>query len=124
MIDNHVTLIGRLTYDARLFSTKSGKSCAFFTLACGNKDNTEFINITAWGKAAENIAAYTKKGSQLAVEAYLHQKEKEVNGKTEYSLEVVAESYKFLDSKPKEKEELKEEALATVDDYLSDQLPF
>ena len=122
MLGNDINLIGRLTYDPKLFSTKSGKSCAIIGLACGHKDYTEFINVKAWEKAAETIVAYTKKGSQLAVNGHLHTKEKEVNGKTEYELEIIVDSFRFLDSKPKE--ELKEEALATVDDYLADQLPF
>ena len=124
MVENHVTLIGRLVKDVYFLSTKNGKSLVYFTLACGYGDKVEYINCSAWGKTAENLAAYTKKGSQIAAEGYVHQNEYQSNGKTEYRLEITVETVKLLDSKPKDKEELKEEALATVDDYLADQLPF
>ncbi len=121
MLENDVRLIGRLARDAHLMSTQSGKSLAHFSIACGYGDNVEFINCTAWGKTAETLAAYTKKGSQIAAAGHLTQREINKDGKTDYQLEVVVDSIKLLDSKPKEQ---KQEVFATVDDILSDQLPF
>lgn len=122
MLENDVRLIGRLARDPHLMSTQSGKSLAHFSIAVGYGDNVEFINCTAWNKVAENISAYTKKGSQIAASGHLTQREIHKDGKTDYQLEVVVDSIKLLDSKPKEQ---KQEAFATVDDLLNaDQLPF
>ena len=58
---NRVILIGRLTKKAELKSTPNGKSVCNFTLAVQrDKDNTDFINCTSWGKTAEVLAQYTE----------------------------------------------------------------
>lgn len=120
MIDNHVTLIGRMARDIRIMSTQSGKTLGYFGIAVGYGDNVEFVNCTAWGKTAENLAAYTQKGSQIAVEGHLHQRESTVNGKVEHYLEVTVDNIKLLDKKREEK------PLEIPDDVvnLADDLPF
>lgn len=60
---NKVFLIGRMTKDSELRYTAQGKAVATFTLAVNrNKEQTDFIRITAFGKTAENTANYTQKG--------------------------------------------------------------
>ena len=65
---NKVLLIGRLTRDAELRYTPSGKAVASFTVAVQrNKEEADFINCVAWNKVAENLANYTSKGSLVGV---------------------------------------------------------
>lgn len=65
---NSVTLMGRLTSEPELKRTQSGKTMLSFTLAVSRqKDNTDFIRCTAWGKSAEFIQKYFTKGSMIAV---------------------------------------------------------
>lgn len=71
---NNCTFIGRLTRDVELKYTGSGMAVAEFNLAVnrrftnsnGERD-ADFIRVRAWRNAAEAIAKWTKKGSQLAV---------------------------------------------------------
>ena len=69
---NSISIHGRLTRDVELKSTQSGKSVATFSVAVdraykaadGSKQ-TDFFNCTAWGGAADVIAQYFSKGSEI-----------------------------------------------------------
>lgn len=66
--------IGRLTNDPEMKYTQAGMAYAKFTLAINRvpkKDETDFINCTAWGKTAEVVGEYVRKGHRLAVTGQL-----------------------------------------------------
>jgi single-strand DNA-binding protein len=100
---NKVLLIGRLTRDAELRYTPSGKAVASFTVAVQrNKEEADFINCVAWNKVAENLANYTSKGSLVGVEGSIQTRSYKNNeGKMVYVTEVWAQSVEFLSSKGK-----------------------
>jgi len=53
-----------------------------------------------WGKGAENLANYMKKGSQIGIDGRLQTRTYENNnGQTVFVTEVVADSVQFLESK-------------------------
>ncbi|WP_129596015.1 single-stranded DNA-binding protein [Anaerophilus nitritogenes] len=121
---NQVILIGRLTKDPELrFTAGSGKAVCTFNLAVNRlfaKDNeADFFRIVSWGKTGENAANYLYKGSQVAVQGRLQNNNYEKDGVKHYSIEVVAERVKFLDSKPKQ--ENPEDGFQEIDD---DDIPF
>ena len=64
--------VGRITKDAELRTTKSGNSLCSFTLACnsnyGEKKQTDFVKIALFGKRADGLHPYLKKGIALTVE--------------------------------------------------------
>ena len=80
---NSVVLIGRLTKDPELKYLPGNNNTAVtrFTLAVDrqlskdkkaemeskNQPTADFINITVWGKQAENVQHYTNKGRLVAV---------------------------------------------------------
>ena len=71
---NVVSLIGRLVKDLDLRYTQSGKAVATGTLAVNRRfknasgeNEADFINIQIWDKGAENLANFTRKGSQVGV---------------------------------------------------------
>lgn len=66
---NKVILCGRLTREAEIRYTQSdNKKVADITLAIRrDKENTDFINCTGFGKTAEIIEKYTSKGKELLV---------------------------------------------------------
>lgn len=77
---NQVMLIGRATKDPELKNTPQGQTVATFNLATSQtwkdqsgqkQEKTEFSNIVAWGKLAEIIGQYVKKGSKLYVQGRL-----------------------------------------------------
>lgn len=104
---NKVFLIGRLTADAELRTTTSGKSVTTFSLAVndgfGEKQKAYFFNVVVWGKGAEAVANYTHKGSKVAVTGKLTSRSyDDKNGNKRTAIEVVADmmgGVEFLDSK-------------------------
>ena len=88
MAFNKVILMGNLTADPEVRTTPSGQSVTSFSLAVnrtfrgsdGNRrEETSFINCTAWGNTGETIAKYVGKGRQLLVSGRLQQRSWEVN---------------------------------------------
>ncbi|MET3700151.1 single-strand DNA-binding protein [Bacillus oleivorans] len=101
---NRTILVGRLTSDITLRYTPSGKPVATGTVAVTrqfNREETDFINIVIWNKAAENTANFTKKGSLIGVDGRIQVRSYDTDNGKRYVTEVVAESVQFLDSKPK-----------------------
>lgn len=106
---NKVILIGRLTQDCgndeRSFQyVGNGIAKAVVSLAVNRSvkkngnwvEEVSFINVTIWGKTAENLKQYLKKGTQICVEGYLTQDRWEKDGKKESRLNVTAESVQLL----------------------------
>ena len=106
---NLVVLIGRLTQDCgndeRSFQyVGNGTAKAVISLAVNRSvkkngnwaDEVSFINVTIWGKTAENLKQYLKTGTQICVEGYLTEDRWEKDGKKDSSLNVTAESIQLL----------------------------
>jgi single-strand DNA-binding protein len=67
---NNITLVGRAGRDPEVRYFESGTMVANFTLAVNayKKDEApDWFNLTIWGKQAQVVADYVKKGSQIAV---------------------------------------------------------
>jgi single-strand DNA-binding protein len=70
---NKVILVGRLTKDAEIRTTQTGKKVASFSIAVDDgKDSsgqrlTSYFNCTAWDSLADLIEQFVKKGHRLAV---------------------------------------------------------
>lgn len=101
---NKVILIGNLTRDPELKALPSGVKVANFGVATnrsykdkdGNKkDEVEFHNVVSFGKQAEVIAQWCKKGSQLMVEGRLSTKTWESDGKKMYKTEIIVDNFQF-----------------------------
>jgi single-strand DNA-binding protein len=106
MIDlNKVFLAGNLTRDPEIRHTPSGSTVAELGLAVntgwGEKKETAFIDVTAWGKSAEFCGAYLKKGSAVLVEGRLRQEtwQDKQTGQKRSKIGVVAERIQFADSR-------------------------
>ena len=105
---NKVQLIGRLTKDPELRYTKSNIAVANYTIAVndgyGEKQQTQFINISTWGKSGEFVSKYFKKGQAIAIVGRLNNNNYEdKNGNKRYSIEVVTEDIEFIGNKKDEK---------------------
>ncbi|AKG03346.1 MULTISPECIES: single-stranded DNA-binding protein [Salimicrobium] len=104
---NRVVLVGRLTKDPDLRYTPNGVAVANFTIAVnrpfsnnqGNND-ADFINCVVWRRAAENLANFMSKGSQVGVDGRLQTRSFDnKEGRRVFVTEVVADSVQFLESK-------------------------
>lgn len=72
---NKATLNGRLTKDIELRYTQDQKAIGRFTLAVRRRkkdDGADFVSCTAFGKDAEILGKYTKKGDPLCISGRIH----------------------------------------------------
>ena len=100
---NQCQLMGRLTADPELKTTPKGTSVCAFTLAVDrrfDKGKTDFIRIVAWRSTAEFCSKYFRKGQKIAVVGSLQTRSwEDDDGKKHGTVEVIADSVYFADSK-------------------------
>lgn len=102
---NHCIFIGRLGQDPDPRYLPNGDAATSFSIACGwkskDKEGTEWIRISTFGKLAEICGQYLKKGSQVFVSGRLTtRKWKDKEGNERYSTEIVADKMQMLGPKP------------------------
>ena len=106
---NKVILAGNLTRDPELRYTPKGMAIAKVGLAINRKWKSEtgemkeeatFVDVDAFGKTAETIGQYLKKGRPILIEGRLRldQWEDKQSGQKKSKLGVVMETFQFLDS--------------------------
>lgn len=105
---NKVILIGRLARDPELRTTAGNISVATFTVAVsrpftpqnGGDSGADFISCVVWRRAAENLAKYCHKGSQIAVEGRIQTRNYTAqDGTKRYVTEVLVDNLTFLGSR-------------------------
>src|SRR3989338_2852467 len=105
---NKAFLYGNLTRDQELKALPSGGQVCSFGLATNRtykdkegakQEATEFHNIVAFGRSAELIAQYMKKGRPLYVEGRIQTRswDDKESGKKNYRTEIVVENFQFGD---------------------------
>jgi single-strand DNA-binding protein len=106
---NKVILAGNLTRDPELRYTPKGTAVARLGIACNRKWKSEtgemkeevtFVDVDAFGKTAETIGQYLKKGRPILIEGRLRYDtwEDKQSGQKKSKLGVVLENFQFLDS--------------------------
>ena len=103
---NKVILIGNLGQDPELRSTGSGSAVVNLRIATSERrkdrdgnwgDHTEWHSVVAFGRTAENVANFCRKGRQLYIEGRLQTRQwQDRDGNARYSTEVVADNVRFL----------------------------
>lgn len=99
---NIIILTGRLTRDPELKYGQSGKAYSRITLAIPrklNKEETDFINCVGFGKTAEVIGEYLRKGKKVGITGRLQMNQYEYNGEKRTSYDVMIENLEFLEGK-------------------------
>lgn len=96
---NNVSLVGRFTRDLSLSYSKEGKAMLKSSIAVNrSKDVTDFINIVAFGKTAELISEYHKKGDLIAVQGAIWTGSYDKEGQKIYTFEVCVNQITFVKS--------------------------
>jgi len=105
---NKVFVMGNLTRDPELRYTPNGQGVANFGVATNRRwttpegekrDEVEFHNIVVWGRQAEVINQYLKKGNPIFIEGRLKTQNWEgQDGVRRNRTEVVVESFQFIGS--------------------------
>ncbi len=103
---NKVILVGHLGRDAELRYTPSGTAVAKLRLATTEtwtdrdgqrQEHTEWYGVDVWGKQAESIHEYLRKGRQIYVEGSLRTREwDDRDGNKRYSIDVRADRVVLL----------------------------
>ena len=103
---NNIVLLGRLTKDADIRSTQSGKVVASFTLAVdrpytqNGKREVDFIACQIWGKSAEVLGKSVHRGQRILLEGRLQLRQyTDKNGNKRTAAEVVADRFEFIERK-------------------------
>lgn len=103
---NKVFLYGNLTRDPELKALPSGSQVASFGIATNRtykdkngqkQEATEFHNVVAFGRTAEVIAQYVKKGRPLFIEGRLQTRtwDDKETGKKNYRTEIIIDTFQF-----------------------------
>lgn len=102
---NKVVLMGNLTRDPELRTTPNGSNVASFSLAVNRtwknaqgeqQEAVDYVDCNIWGKPAEIITQYMKKGSGILVSGRLQQRSWEQEGQKRSKVEVVVEDFNFV----------------------------
>jgi len=106
---NRVILVGNLTRDPELRYTPKGTAVAKVGLAVNRvwttetgekKEEVTFVDVDVFGRTAENVGQYMRKGSPILIEGRLRldQWDDKQTGQKRSKLGVVAEIVQFLSS--------------------------
>jgi single-strand DNA-binding protein len=104
MYINKAILFGNLTRDPELRALPSGMNVCNFSIATNRtykdrdgkkQEQTDFHNIVVFGRQADTVSQYLKKGSSAYVEGRMQTRSWEQNGEKKYRTEVVADSVQF-----------------------------
>ena len=103
---NKAILIGNLTRDPELRSLPSGIKVTSFSLATNRvwkdkngarQESTDYHNVVVFGRQAETVAQYMKKGSSILVEGRMQTRswDDKTSGEKKYRTEIVADRTQF-----------------------------
>ena len=145
---NKVIILGRLGADPELRSSPSGVTTCNLSIATSinwtdknsgdKKEKTEWHRVVFFGRPAEVIDQYMKKGQQLYVEGRLETSKYEKDGIERFSTNIIGESFNFIsggstqmddstqnefNQAPSQNENMSSESNSKKDDF-DDDIPF
>lgn len=101
---NKALLYGNLTRDPEVRALPSGQQVATFGVATNRsfknkegqqQEQTEFHNIVAFGRTAEVMGQYLKKGRPVFIEGRIQTRSWEADGRKNYRTEIVVDNFQF-----------------------------
>ena len=103
---NKVILMGRLTRDPEVSSSTSGTTFARYSIAVDRRfkregePDADFFNCTSFGKQAEFVERYLKKGTKVVVSGRLQNNNyTNKDGQKVYDVRIMVEDIEFAESK-------------------------
>ncbi len=136
---NSVQLVGRLTRDPEMRYTDGGSAIARFSLAVDRRYKSEngptadFLNCVAFGRTAEFIEKYFRKGMRMGCQGRIQTGSYTNNdGQKVYTTDVVVESCEFVESKASQQPEennngfgpADENGFMNIPDDIDEEIPF
>lgn len=136
---NKIILMGRLTRDPEVRYSDDNKAVGRFALAVDRKfkkdggPTADFFNCTAFGKTAEFVEKYLKKGTKILLTGSI-QNDNYTNGHGEqvYAMQVIVDEMEFAESKNAQGSGTNEPAqtqttsggFMNLPDGIDDEMPF
>lgn len=129
---NKVILIGNIAKELELQKTQSGTSSCRMSLAV-NRDyakdgdtKVDFIECRVYGKSAENLIKYQRKGNKVMVEGSLRIDKYKTGEDTKYYTSIFVDRVEFLSSAQKPEKVEESELFTEIEDVKKDEedLPF
>ena len=126
---NVLHIMGRLTADPEITSTQSGTTIARYTVAVDRRfakdgqQKTDFFTCTSFGKQAEFVEKFLKKGVKVVVSGEMRLDTVQKDGKNVTYPKVAVNEIEFAESKKSDSGEAKTDDFLNVTDNL-DELPF
>ena len=103
---NKVILMGRLTRDPEVSSSTTGTTFARYSIAVDRRfkrdgePDADFFNCTSFGKQAEFVERYLKKGTKVVVSGRLQNNNyTNKEGQKVYDVRIMVEDIEFAESK-------------------------
>jgi len=142
---NKVQIIGRLGRDPEIRYAQNGTAVCNLNVAVSEswtdkqgqkQEKTEWIRCAAFGKQAEILEKYLKKGSQIYLEGKMQTRQYDKDGQTHYATEVLVRDFVFLGGKQdggqsapanrkiQKQDDLDERLGQPADDQYRDDIPF
>ena len=134
---NKVIIIGNIGQDPETKFLPSGEAVTNFSIATSEtwkdkqsgerKERTEWHKVVAFGRLAEIISEYAKRGSKLYIEGSLRTRQWEKDGQKHYTTEIVAKEMQLLDRKEPadgNQNPIKKPEAGGFDDFDEDDIPF
>lgn len=136
---NKAIIVGNLTRDPEVKSLPNGQIVTTFSVATNRthtdkqgqrQESTDYHNIVAFGKQAEILSQYCKKGSGLLVEGRIQTRSWDgTDGKKIYRTEVIVEKFELgprpsTDRKVEQKTESEEPIEYPETEINPDDIPF
>lgn len=98
---NKIMLVGRLATEIKMEKSRETKY-GRFSLAVqrrGKKDEADFISCTVFGKTAETMFEWCRKGHRIGIEGHLQISQYEKNGEKKSGYSVIVDTMEFLQTK-------------------------
>lgn len=104
---NRVCLIARLVADPEL-KDAGGTPVVNLRVAYNTRRKVDgewtevgnFVNVTVFGKQAENVAKYVSKGREIGIDGRLEIRQYEHEGQKRESVDIIADGVRFIGSAP------------------------
>ena len=106
---NKAIIVGNLGQDPQTRYMPSGSAVTNISIATSEKwkdkqtgeprERTEWHRVAAFGRLAEIMAEYLRKGSQVYIEGKLRTRKWDKDGQTHYTTEIIADQMQMLGGK-------------------------
>jgi len=101
---NEALIVGRLVREPEIRHTKNGTAVCSYTLAVNrmqnDKEYCDFIDVTSWGRQAEQVKKWCHKGDKLCVEGEIRtDKYEDKNGESRTKTYVVSKTLEFMQTR-------------------------